>query len=245
MGCSPNCCAPTWIMQRRDQVASICLDLLPASGTIFNDDFETGDTSLWDDDWTPNDPKGEGGLEVTQAAAQEGTWGLAITPDSTGGPPFLLVVDHSPQAETEYGAFFLMRLQNFFFGATPIQLLRLRNEQGNMVARLDLRCCHQLRLLTVLDNGSFADTGWASIGPSLTWTDVRVQWAAATAPGEEDGYARLYINGDEGGAARRLDNDQKDVGEVWFGLTGSTDLSGVSGSYYLDQFESWRGPVQP
>jgi len=226
----------------------------PPTGSIFDDDFETGDISLWDSSFTPNSTPPNGGtLAVTQAAALQGSYGLEITPSSSSpGAPFLVVVDDTPASETEYGAYFHFR-PNISLGSSVINLLLLLNEQSQWVGVLRLRQQvggeYQLRFLTFLNNGTSVqapDDGWATIGPYFNYAGVSVQWGAASAPGASDGYIELSINGQLLGRVDDLDNDEKRIGKAWFGLAGGPQgLPGVSGSYDLDDFSSSSGPVPP
>ena len=163
------------------------------------------------------------------------------------------MIDDTADAESEYGAYFHFK-PNISLGNSVINLLLLQSEQGQWVGVLRLRQLggeYQLRFLTYLDDGSPVGvpdppTYWATIGPYLNYAVIEVQWGAASAPGASDGYIKLWVNGGLAGKLSGLDNDQKSIGKVWFGLAGGPQgLPGVSGDYYLDDFSSWSGPAPP
>jgi hypothetical protein len=221
------------------------LVLTPAAqaGTIFEDDFETGDVSEWDDTFTPN----PGTMAVTTNSPPQGTYALEITPEEPTGQVHLLVSDGSPNAEKEYQASFRIDLR--FFGldesAIPI-LIYLFDEQDNPEGILRMRQLSggdwQLQLGVWDDNSppvlrTVPTTGWATVTPALTWNPVLIQWTAATGPTSNDGYLALWINDGLEGERSDIDNYEQDIGKVWFGLAGGTIVD-PSGSYHLDAFVS-------
>lgn len=220
-------------------------NLLARAGTsILNDDFETGDTSRWDSEFTPN----PGDLEVTQTSPPEGSYALEITPEDPGtGQPHLLVADYSPYQEAVFGASFLIDLRFFDLGSSTVSVLYLFDDQGNGVGLLRMRLHssgYQFKLGTWDDNGvlqQVPQTGWGNLGTTLTWHTVRISWGAATNSSSADGYLALWLDGQVVGERKDIDNDDKSVGEVWFGLTGGGPLTDASGSYHLDFFRSYEG----
>lgn len=220
------------------------LALAPAAqaATIFDDDFETEDTSQWNcGEYTPN----PGTMEVTRNNPPEGNWALEITPEEPTGQVHLLVCDESPDTEKEYQASFLIDLRFFGVDETAVPLLiylfdEADNPEGILRLRLTSGSGWQMMLAIWDDNGAFKavpTTGWATVLPALTWNPVTIQWQAASGPTAEDGYLALWINGAKVGERDDLDNYEQDIGEVWFGLAGGTIVD-PSGSYHLDFFES-------
>jgi hypothetical protein len=69
----------------------------PPGGVIFQDGFESGSSSAW------TEVDGEGDLNVTAAAALNGTFGLAALIDNT---TVMYVLDNSPTNEARYRARF-------------------------------------------------------------------------------------------------------------------------------------------
>ena len=237
---------------------------MPPEGFIFNDDFETGDTSLWNGgEFTPNG----GDLEVIQDPFPP-SYVLAISPQAdpqcppanpNPSPPYLFVIDQSPQAETEYGASFAVDLHGLGLGTSRIVLAAWVDQTPTTSVVLSVRLrntgpnpdpphppyTNQLRLETYLDDGTPVVLPWADFAASLNFNYVHVQWTAASAPGASDGSARLWLDGRKAGVAVGLDNDQRAIDLVRFGLAGSPCLFGIAGTYYLDGFQSWRGPAPP
>jgi subtilisin family serine protease len=209
------------------------------AGTVFNDAFETGDISMWGG----SKVAGGGTLTVTPGAAQEGNFGLQVAP--TVASTALYVFDDSPCNEKQYGASFLINLQSFgLFSPTTISIGIWVDAEDNNVLVLRFRA-GEMRLATRTNGGTLVQFPWVGISPSLTFTDVRVAWGAATAPGASNGYATLFINGVVAARLPGLDNDQRSIDEARIGLVGVNMMSGVSGSFAVDDYKSWRGVTPP
>ena len=68
---------------------------------------------------------------------------------------------------------------------------------------------------------------------------VEIDWRAATAPGANDGYLTLWINGLEKATLTALDNDTRRMDQVRLGAVSGID-AGTRGTYYFDAFASRR-----
>ena len=78
-----------------------------------------------------------------------------------------------------------------------------------------------------------------TVGPQ----EFRIEWAAATAPGANDGFLRVYKNGTIRTEWTGLNNDTMDVDEAWFGaiwMANNTQGVAANGSFYFDTFTSTR-----
>jgi hypothetical protein len=118
------------------------------------------------------------------------------------------------------------------FGAyndtAPVAYIEMRGRPGVLEARAVAR----------LDSGASAVTAWT---PILFDTPVqlRLEWAAATAAGANNGEVRLIV-GDGGIAALTgLDNDTLRVERGLLGAVTGVD-TGTRGTIYFDEFTSSR-----
>ncbi|MCQ3938724.1 MAG: hypothetical protein DPW18_17010 [Chloroflexi bacterium] len=89
---------------------------------------------------------------------------------------------------------------------------------------------YSLSLCGVNDPG-----GWFEGSPVL----IVDEWQAASAPGANDGFLSLWIDGVLAGTISNVDNDTHALDEVRLGATGGVDSS-TSGSMFFDSFESQR-----
>lgn len=79
----------------------------------------------------------------------------------------------------------------------------------------------------------------SSVGPQ----EFRFEWAAATAPGANDGFLRVYKNGTVRQEWTGINNDTITIDEAWFGaIWMANNAQGVAanGSFYFDTFTSTR-----
>ena len=73
------------------------------------------------------------------------------------------------------------------------------------------------------------------------WQKVSLVFRTATAPGKDDGYIRLYINGTQIASQVNYDNDTLYIDRLYFGAQGLDP--GSSGSFYLDEMQAFRYTV--
>jgi hypothetical protein len=84
------------------------------------------------------------------------------------------------------------------------------------------------------------------VGVELTY-----EWQKASAPGANDGFLKVYRDGNLARTFSNLDNDTQDVDSAWFGaifMTGggqNGDGTQASGAYYFDDFASYRTLATP
>lgn len=187
-------------------------------------------------------------LAVTGAAALEGSFGLEITRDGTTNAVY--VQDNSPNAETTGRVVFRvdpnsMPLPNntqeaIFIAAGPdpgggSATFRVYLVRSNLGA-------YRVRAYCRIDDGpgipNWARTNSCTLGDAAR--QVQVEWSTSTSPGANDGICRItrLDNGcshEETG----LDIDDRDWRRSRLGLVTSID-SGISGSFYLDDYQSFR-----
>lgn len=87
------------------------------------------------------------------------------------------------------------------------------------------------------DTGNWFEGGLVPIANE--WQAVELEWKAATAPGANDGYARLYIDGVLASEIANINNDTQVIDDISFGVEEIP--SGASGTLYFDAFESRSG----
>src|SRR5690606_10579592 len=202
---------------------------------VFADGFESGDLEVWD--WADTDG---GDLSVTTEAAAVGSYGLqGLLDDGTD----LDLYEDEPDNEKHFSA-------RFYFKPNSVQLtseegvyIFAANNTGNYweVACLYLEEAgdyYSLSLCSRNDAGTWLDD-MDAILIADTWQAIEVEWKAATAPGANNGYAKLYVGDQLVQSIENIDNDTQSVTEIWMGIAGD-DFS-ADGTVYFDAFESSRG----
>ena len=213
--------------------------LLPAAGSaqaqIFTDGFESGDTASW----SVVREQSPGLLAVTPGAALGSPlFGLEV---AAGGRAW--VESRHPDRETEVYASFFFDPDNWeMIVKARVELLRFQSRGNRSHLRLVLGQTETGLFRLVLqvrgNRGRFQTIGG---GPVLAGAAnlVEVHWTAASAPDATDGSAALYINGELEAQEPTLGNGRLDVRAILLGtVAGRT--SGTRGSYYLDDFASFR-----
>jgi hypothetical protein len=97
---------------------------------------------------------------------------------------------------------------------------------------------HILRFVVREDGGGDTTPG-AGIVLANGWRTIEIDWQASTAPGADDGFLDLWIDGHPQTGLATLDNDTLSVDHVRWGAVDGLD-AGTSGSFFLDVFESRR-----
>lgn len=207
-------------------------------------------------------------VAVTNAAALEGNFGLAV--DITGGSNLTdaYVVTAHPDGETTYNFSFRLHpgtlnmdaaaaARSFIIGnvrkLTPnrnflfVYLMEQRNGWWGVQANARN------------DNGAFpawqTPVNVCNPSPSSavpcssidgTGVEIRYEWGAATAPGANNGFFRVYRNGVLARTFANLDNDLQTIEEAWWGAifmgggTQNSPSTQADGTYYFDSYESTR-----
>ena len=177
-------------------------------------------------------------LSAAPAAALVGTYGLQVVIDDS---TTIYLTDDSPAAERHYTANFRfdpnsisMRSGNahyLFYGYTGT---------STIVTRIELRYYsghYELRANIRNDGSTWYNTAW------VTLTDaphqVALEWRASTAAGANNGLVSLSVDGGAPVSLTNIDNDTRRIDRIRFGPAGGLD-SGTRGTYYLDEFMSYR-----
>ncbi len=206
---------------------------------IFANGFESGDWSAWSAAVTNT-----GNLSVSAAAALVGNYGLRATINSTST---MYVRNDTPANEARYRARFYFDPNSVTLPADQDHDIFAARTSSGVAFRVQVVYAsgiYQIRAKIRNDSGS--DTSTASYPISDAPHFVEVDWAAATAPGANDGYLSLWLDGVLKQTISGVDNDTMRIEEARLGPSGSLD-AGMLGTEYYDAFESRRstyiGPV--
>jgi len=168
------------------------------------------------------------------SAAVEGGYGLAALIDDTSA---IDGVDTSPANETHYRARFYLDPNSMAMEEWDRFELLLDSNWSFNVNMGDDDGVYILAASVIDDSDSGFDTADYEI--SDAWHAVEIEWAAASGPGADDGYLKLWIDGVLKETLSGLDTDEERISEVQLGVPADLD-SGDSGTFYIDAFESRR-----
>lgn len=208
---------------------------------IFADGFESGDTAAWSLDQV----FGMGSFIVNGAAALDGSFGFRASAPNFSSAAY--VEDESPEEETVYRARFRVDLDplgtNALAGpATPSLVsagsIPFASSAFNVYWRLDPAPAGNTWEVGMANNSDGGPTGLYWIDAPDGPFEMIVEWAAATAPGANDGLVRMAVSGGATHEETGLDNDQRRVGYIRFGLISPN--GNISAVIDIDDFESHR-----
>jgi hypothetical protein len=179
---------------------------------------------------------------------------------TAGDATAAFVQDNSPASEATYRARFYVNLRTLqmqsgdefdlfaaYNGTDPVPPAT----SGNAVLRLVVRQTggtRQLSMFARLNSGTELEMS-APVTLANGWRSIEIDWAAATAPGANNGRLGLWVDG----AAKTtglgsLNNDTLAINYVRWGAVAGLD-AGTSGTFRLDDFASQRsgyiGPAFP
>ena len=179
---------------------------------------------------------------MTGAAAWEGSFGMQALIDNNTS---IYVSDDRPAAETHYRA-------NFYFDINTLTMADLNafyifyasNTVPSVTSRIEVRIMdhkYQLRASLMNDLGNWTSSSWITISDNVHL--IVIDWKAATAPKQNNGYLNLWIDHVKAAAITGIDNDTQRVDTVQLGVIAGVD-SGTRGTIYFDAFESVRKDYQ-
>jgi YD repeat-containing protein len=211
---------------------------------LFADGFESGDLSAWDG--YTDDPY----LSVTTAAALIGVYGLSVRVDTgyDDEPRTAVVRDETPDGETIYQARFYLDPHGLDLNGGNHTILRGELGAGVVVLALDLGSQPEMDDYQLFVSARLVDEeglpgDWLS-SPAFTITDgpqvVEIGWGAASAEGVDDGWLRLWLDGELVYEHVEVSNYGLALERVELGAVHAP-LPGASGVYCLDEFASARG----
>ena len=201
---------------------------------IFADNFESGNFSLWSNTITDG-----GDLSISTSAAYQGSYGLTALIDDKIN---LRAIDASPVNETHYRS-------RFYFNANSLTMSNgnafyifdgINLWTGDSVFRIELiRESGVYKLRVRIMNDAYIYTTGSKFTIGNAWRPIEIEWQASSAPGANNGFLTLWIDGALKQTISTIDNDQHKIGEIQLGAVSGID-SGTSGSMLFDNFESRR-----
>lgn len=214
--------------------ATVTLIAEQVSGTLFDDDFESGDTSAW----SAQNVQGSGSLSVIQKAAHSGTYGLLAGIEGNASDRANLI-DLTPNQEIEYSAAFWFNAGNLKLEPGESVLIFGINDDSipKTVLQIEMRNSggfYQIRLRTREDSNAWVFGPWTSVGG---WNHVAIEWAANTSRSLPNGHARLAVNGNQVFLTNSLDNDLYTIRRALLGVFGGYHPTS-RGAIAFDEFTS-------
>lgn len=217
------------------------------SSLIFADGFDSGNTSAW----SAAVPRGSAILStigVNDAAAIIAGAGTACAGSAcglevgfSGDTGNAYVQDDSPLLETVYYAGFWFDPHTVSMGTgTSHQIFRAVDASNGAVMTITLGfdgSDYELAVGAQRDNGTWQAT--TGILLSDAPHHLALNWAAASAPGANDGVLQFWLDNVLRAEFVALDTDTKQVNSVRLGAVAGVDTSTL-GSIYFDQFVSTR-----
>lgn len=178
----------------------------------------------------------------------EADCGLGVT---AGGSNPAYVEDQTPSdlasAVKRYIARFYLLLDPLTLGSSSDIVLFAGYTDSRSTPLFEVRLVlisgqNRLRLVAYQDDGSSRSTTGNELVVLDGWRAVAVDWAAAVAPGNNDGYLKILVDGVQGSGAQLLsglDTDTLKVDYVQLGKVRGT-FTGVNGVFAVDAFVSQR-----
>ena len=194
---------------------------------IFQDGFESGNFSAW----SANSNNG-GNLSVAAGAALAGNYGLQATFTNTAN---MLVRNDSPTAETRYRARFYFNPNSISMATGDnITLFQGLDASSAIVISIQFNrssTAYQVRA-RAYDSGltTFVNTPYFTISNAVH--TLEVDWG-------NDGHLTFWIDGTQQANLTGINNSIYRIETVRLGAP-TVSITGTSGSYYIDAFESRR-----
>lgn len=199
--------------------------------TNFGADFEGPDLSDWHNVVTHTGHS----AQVSVDAATSGVQGLQISLGGGGGSAF---VEHQGSRDISHlsvafdfdpSGLTMADLNSHPLATSAFGSLALQKYNGR----------YRVSSWINLDSGGADTTGWLDLDGDVQ--RLRVEWSAASTPGQNDGYTRLWVDGILRGDKQGLDNHTWRSGGIRLGAIWGID-PGTSGTMAFDAFEVEIGP---
>lgn len=206
--------------------------------SIFADGFESGDLSQW----SKVRPKRSlrNNLSVNSGAAMVGAFGLEVVLDGSTNAAF--VQDSSPENETVYRASFRINPNTLQLpvGAQVEVFAALQGKKKPQIILFpERRSKKKFNLYALVRD---ATVKLALAGKTVIKrkpTRITIEWAQATGAGTHDGVFRLARNG-KNKINVAMNNPHFEIDTARLGLSQSAVDPSPFGTYYLDDFSSFR-----
>lgn len=192
-------------------------------------------------------------LDVNADAALNGSnFGLEVISSGVfGNPAAAYVADTSPTGETVYRVAFAYKGNDIdmggpgggradghpvFYGRGPSNGATQNLIQIFIAPRADNDNLDEFIVKVITDDGGNRRAGRVNVNRTSTYT---MMLEFVVGDGSDNGTVTFYRNGTQFGNATGVDNDTQTIEDVRFGAPRGTK-AGTTGSYYLDDFESFR-----
>lgn len=201
-------------------------------GQLFSDGFESGNFAAWSSTVIDG-----GDLSVSVAAALVGSYGMAALLDDNNP---IYVQDDTPTSETRYRCRFYFDPNGITMASADSHFLLFAYKTGGATAyllqfRYDIGVGYQIRLGVQNDTPAYQYTTYTVITDAPHY--IEVDWKASSAPGANDGFGYIWIDGANEKSVTGIDNDTYAVDYIQLGAVTSID-TGTRGTYYFDAFAS-------
>ena len=205
-------------------------------GIIFQDDFESDDLTSW----TRYNP-GKTGLSACSAGAINGDKGACFYRPA-GNDKRRQLIDETPVNQDSFNVRFSFDIN----GLSMLDGERFRFMQVKMGAERPFFIVlkyqsgqYWIQLNTLLDDLTKVKTGWYLLSDAQR--TIEVDWRVADAPGSDDGYALLYLDGVVLESLTGLNNDTITVDTLKVGYTSRLEGKSISGTFYVDDVVTSNG----
>jgi len=179
-----------------------------------------------------------GDLTVTNSAAMIGSYGMSAHIDDNDS---IYVTDDTPNAEPRYRV-------RFYFDPNSIDMNNGNTHEiflgyagtSTEVLKLEFRRSsnqYQIQAGIRRDNNNWQNGGWFTISDAPHY--IEMDWKASTAPGANNGYLTLWIDGVQQSNQTGVDNDTRRIDRARLGAVDDIDTN-TRDTYYFDAFESRR-----
>ncbi len=179
---------------------------------LFEDGFESGDTSAWS--------RRRGGLDAAAPGLKRSGFALELPLDGRGQRRYL--ASREPSGDTTFRASFLLKIDRAELGAGALPILRLTGGGSQGHTTLAIRQeqgKYWLELATRTAGGPPVVHGRMPL-PKKRVARIALDWLRASAPGRADGQVLVSKNGRVRVRATGLANPGTVVSEVLVGLVG-------------------------
>jgi Leucine-rich repeat (LRR) protein len=195
---------------------------------IFEDDFETGDFSLWS-----RVNLGGGFLTTCPEAAINGSWGTCV--DRGTNDKRKVLIDDTPVDQTSFDVRFNMDINSFSMpDGTRFRFLEAKRglPRAFFLVLRKFSGQYQIQLNILVDGGIKYKSGWYTLSDAPH--TIEIDWQASSADGANDGYIQLYMDDGLLEEMTGLDNDTHIVSSLRIGFIGRLDGSPISGIWHVD-----------
>lgn len=202
-------------------------------------DFEENDLSDFD---ATDDADNK--LTVGAAAARNGSFGMIIDPEGTATIAYGELA--GPTDDVEMSCETWLRISPLTMAnGDSMQIMQLLMDTGSIPLILELNCDGTGKYIRIgsYDDGDNLATG-AAYYLSSGWYRVTIVLKVATAPGANNGYARMLVNYRLKGGITGIDNDTREVDKcrygTWYADAGSTGTFHMDDCRWADEIVSPR-----